>query len=360
MGVITASDLTFNGEEIKAVSEAVFESSFANPEMDAFHQIVTGIVAKKQIAILGRLGGLVGKGSGECNPTAGSNKITNSQKFWDPSPVSDRLTECWTDLQDTFFIWGLKKGIQRADLTSTDFLNFVEERLKEAIEEAIWRIVWFSDVDSATTTDSPAGVITAGTDVAYFNKINGFFKQIFAIVTADASRLTSGLATKNGQASYTLQAFNDTDTTNRVVTKMLQNLRLNSDTRLRNTAGVVILATQSVADQYERELIDSEKAYTTERLENGMSVLKSGGIDVIAVEIWDRIISAYYDNGTVHFRPHRAFLVDPQNMQVGVEGDTDLKELDVFYDKTDKEVHIDFAFLIDAKVVEDYKVQASY
>jgi hypothetical protein len=358
MALIDVTDLTFNGEEIKAVSEAVFESAFSKPELTKFHSVVNGIVAKKQIAILGRLNGLVGKGTGSCDPSSATNAIVNTEKFWNPAVVSDRFESCWTDLKETFFLYGTKKGIEKYDLTGTDFLNFVEELVTDAIQEAIYRIAWFGDTTAENVVDG--GVITNGTDLAYFNKIDGFWKQIFAIVTADATRKTTDLASRNGQASFALQAFTATDTTNKVVSNALQNMRFGADYRLREQAGLVYVVTQSVADQYERELLAYNIAFTTERLENGITLLKSGGIEVYSFNLWDRIIRSYYSNGTVYHLPHRAVLVTPTNLQVGTEEVTAMSGMDVFNDKKSKKNFIDFAFNIDAKVVLDYEIQVAY
>jgi len=360
MALITAADLTFNGEEIKSVSEAVFESGFAKPALEELHTVVTGIVAKKQIAILGRMSGLIGKGTGACNPTADANTFPMSEKFWNPAVSSGRLSECWTSLQETFFIWGLKMGVQKADLTGTDFLNYISEMLVDAIYEAVLRIAWFNDIAAANTNATPAGVITAGIDLGYFNKIDGLWKQVFAVVSADASRKTAGLATKNAGASYALQAFNDTDTTNRVVTKMLQNIRMNADTRLRAKTDSIIVVTQSVADQYERELTATQSVFSIEYLENGIQILKSGGVTIYAFEFWDRMIAAYFDNGTTTYLPHRALFYSKPNVQIGTEDVATLSELDIFYDKKTKENIIDFAFNVDAKLTEGYLVQAAY
>ena len=337
MAIISKSDLTFNGEEIKSLSEAVFESGFAKPAISQFHKVATGIVAKKQIAIMGRLSGKVGKGDGECSPSDGANTVTNTEKFWDPKPISDRLTACWTDLQDTFFIWGLKKGIEKSNLDSTDFLNFIEELLVDAIWEAIYRFAWFGDTDAADVDASPAGVLTSGTDADYFNKIDGFWKQIFAIVGATAARKTTGLASKNGQASYSAQAFDSTDTTNLVVSTTLKNMKYGADSRLRGNANKTYIATQSVVDQLEREYDSLSKVFTLDRLENGMTVFKSSGIEVIAFELWD-----------------------PENLQVGTEDEGSLTEMDVHYDRVTKKNYIDFCFNLDAKIILDKEIQVAY
>lgn len=360
MPVLSPSDLAFNGEEVKDMSEAVHEAVFAKPELGLFHSFVPGIKTKKQIVILGLFNALTGSGSGGCDPVSNPNTITNIEKFWEPKTVSDRITECWKDLLEIFFIWGTQNGIKKPDLTKTDFWQFMTERRSDSLEEEVLRIIWFSDVDAADVDASPPGVLTSGTNTAFFNKIDGYWKQIFAIVAADASRLTAGLGSRNGQATFAAQEFTATDTTNRVVTLTLQNMRFGADTRLRGMDGLQYIVTQSVSDQYERELIDAKLPFTTEAMENGITVLKNGNITVISFDFWDRIIREHFSDGTKFFLPHRALLSVKSNVQIGTEQESNLKEMDSIYDNVTKKNHLDTMYDIDAKIVEDYKIQAAY
>jgi len=94
--------------------------------------------------------------------------------------------------------------------------------------------------------------------------------------------------------------------------------------------------------------------------ENGQVSLTYRGIPVVKIEVWDRTIAAYQDNGTKWNLPHRAVLVTPTNLQVGTEEVTAMSGMDVFNDKKSKKNFIDFAFNIDAKVVLDYEIQVAY
>lgn len=358
MSIFKDTDFTFDREQIKSISEALLETGFSNPALTELHSLMTGIVAKKQLPILGRLEGLIGKGSGGCNPTASDNQFGGTDKTWNPVTISDRLTQCYKDLENTFWAYGLKNGINRADLTATDLANYILEITSEAVLECVFRFAWFGDVDIDNVSNS--GILVNGTDKAYFDKLDGFFKQIAEIITADSTKLTAGLATKNGQATFALQAFNTTDTTNMVVSNTLDNMIYGADLRLRDREDSIFVVTQSVKDQYERELKKATISYTTERLENGISVLKCGSITVYAFNLWDRIIRNYLQDGTKAYNPHRAVLLVPTNMMVGTEDETALTELDIFYDKTTKETHIDFEFLMDAKIGIDYLIQAAY
>lgn len=361
MAIFDPNDLNFNGEEIKSSAEAVFISAFAPNTVSDLLTVVGGIKAKKQIAILGRFNSLLGKGAGECNPEGREVSTPMTQKIWDPATISDRLSYCWTKLQDTFWIWGTKNGIDKADLTATDFLVYIEELLSTELFETWMRIAYFSDKDAELVSDGGviSNSVTAG-GLVFFNRIDGIWKQLFAIATADTSRKTAGLATKNAGASYALQAFNSTDTTNKVVMNLMFNMEVEADSRLTLKEGTRILVTKSVFDQYRRELTFSNIAYTTERLENGMMQINAGGIPVVCVEFWDRMIRTYFDNGTTWHLPHRAILTVPSNIQVGTEEESTLTGYDVFYDKKSKTTFVDFQFDIDAKVIVDHEVQLAY
>lgn len=359
MPILNPADLAFNGEEVRDLQEATYEMVFQKPEFTLFHTFVEGIKAKQQIVILGLLNGLTGKGDGGCDPVANPNSITNTQKFWDPVTISDRITECWKDLQEIFFIYGTQNGIKKQNLTKTDFFNFLMERRADSLIEEVFRHVWFGD----TAADNvPGGVITAGVDLDFFNKIDGYWEQIFVIVGADADRQTLGLDSRNGQATYADQLFTAADTTNRVVTNTLQNMRFGADTRLRKGGAgeLMYVATQSVSDQYERELIAAQAPFSIEYLENGIQIIKSGGIDVVSFEFWDRMIRDNYDNGASYFLPHRAVLLTKANMQIGTEASGTLSEMDVIYDPTTKKNHLDTSYDLDAKIIEDYKIQVAY
>lgn len=359
--VFDPGTITFNGKEVQALAETVFEGFFSKPSLAEFHKIVPGIKARKQVVILGGFTGLFGLGSGECDPTPNDSPFANSEKFWDPAYISDRLEKCWSGdggLQATFFEWGLQNGMSKSDLTSTEFFTFLSMILEDAMAECILRLAYFGDEDAAEVADS--GVITDGTPLAAFNRIDGFWKQIFAIVAADSTRKTAGLATKNAQTTYANQAFNDTDTTNRVVTKLFQNMIFGADYRLRDKANKAFIVTQSVADQYVRELDAASAVFELTTIMDGLSMIKRSGVTIYAVNFLDRIIQAYQNNGTKYNLPHRAILTTTDNLQIGTEEEGNFSEFDSFYDKKSKKSIIDFGFNLDAQVGLDHLIQAAY
>jgi len=346
------ADVTWNGKEVMALSEAVIERAYKKPSLREFHTIIPGIVAKQQVVFLGRLGLVGKKNTGNCAPTANTQEIDLTEKFWMPEYIEDRFQECWTDLQETFFVWGLKEGVNKADLTGTDFWNFLEDLLVDALEECILRLAWFGDTGAANYDDSPAGHITNGVDLDYFTPIDGLWKQIFSAVTATPSR-KSGTITKNSASTYALQAFDDTDTSNKVVSKYFRSLITKADYRLRDQAGIRIYCTQSMFDQYVTELESTGLDPSFEVITEGITVLKRSGVEVVAFNFWDRYIAAYESDGTKSYLPHRALLTIKDQLQIGTEEAKNFSELTAHYDPKDKDMTIDFGFNIDAMLPEE-------
>lgn len=353
------ADITWNGKEVTALSEAVIERVFQKPGLRDFHTIIPGIVAKTQVVFLGRLGLVGKKNTGNCAPAANASEIGVSDKFWLPEYIEDRFQKCWTDLEETFFVWGLGKGIKKAELSGTDFWNFLEEILADAVEECVLRLAWFGDKDAKNYSYSPPGVIKNGIDVDYFNPIDGFWKQIFAAVATNSAR-KAGTITKNSGSTFDLQAFDDNDITNKVVSKYFRLLLTKADYRLRGETGIRIYCTQSMFDQYVAELEASGLTPAFEVITNGITVLKRSGVEIVAINFWDRYINTYESNALKAHLPHRALLTIKENLQIATEEESNFSELTTYYDPKEKDMTIDFGFNEDAMLVEDYMMEVIY
>lgn len=358
-GLFNPADITWNGKEVETLNEIIIEKVFQKPSLTQIHALWTGIKAKQQIGYLSQLG-LVGKKSAGCAPDTSTETVEGSEKFWDPEYIEDRFVQCWKDLIPSFWSWGLKNGVSKGELEQTDFMRFMRDVLSDAMYEAVLRIVWFSDEDAANYNSSPAGFVKNGTNLAFFNPIEGIWKQIFDIVATTSARKTTTLTTKNAQATYADQAFNSTDTTNKIATSTLEALKYEADFRLRGATGLKFYVTQSLADQYAKELRSQNLDMSYERIEGGYDQLYFEGIPVIPLQFWDRIIRQYFDNGTKYYLPHRAILVDTDNIAVGTEEESNLQELKVWHENKDNSLYIDFGFNLDAKVIEDYMIQVAY
>jgi hypothetical protein len=368
-GIFDGSNLTLNREDIKNMSEAIWEAFYLKPSINEFHTIETGIVHNKQIAILGIFEGLTGQLYEECGLTPNTSQVGASEKEWNPKRIGDRFEQCFSDLLDTFWKYSLKPGVKKDDLTATDFARFIEERISDAIAEGVFRHVWFGDTDAANYNSSPAGHILNGTALKWFNVIDGYWKQVYDIVAADSDRKSvyvagdsSSIATKNAQSTYANQRFNATDTTNELITNSLQKIIDDADTRLvSGTETPHFIVTKSVADQYKRERKKAsgiDLAY--ERVEKGIMKLQCDGFDLYVFDFMDRMIKSYENNGTKWYLPHRILFTTKSNLRVGTEEESNLSTLKMFYAEYQNKYVIEYAFNLDAKVILDDQIQVAY
>ncbi len=351
---------------IKSLSEVLMQETYSNPDLASVFQIKKGIKGQTQIGIMSKIQtGLSGYNRTSCDVTADTSTYTGSSKTWVPKFVSSRNSTCWDTFSGTFFQWGFNNGIKREDLTDTDWATFMSEVLPHEIQETIQRVAWFSDTAAVAGTNNN---ISAG-NLKYFTVIDGIWKQLFAIVAADANRLTvnTTVQTRNAAASFAAQAFTSTDVTNKVATALLDSMYYGADLTLRTRpkSELAFYVTQTIADQYEKELkANSAIPLSYTRIETGVDVLMSNGIKVIPINFWDRMIVGYFAKAATNlasYLPHRAILTTAaDNLMIGTEDTTNLYDFDMFYDKATKANIVDYGVFMDAKVGLDLGVQLGY
>ena len=97
-----------------------------------------------------------------------------------------------------------------------------------------------------------------------------------------------------------------------------------------------------------------------ERTEDGKNGLKFRGVELIIRDDWDRNIRAWFDNGTKWVNPHRAILTTKGNIPLGTSDEESMKSVEAFYDKKDRVHYFDVDYMLDVKVLEEYKIVAAY
>lgn len=353
-GIGDLSNLSFNGREVEQLSEGIFERVFQNPQLNEFHEVKTGIKAKQQIGLFGLLGMVGTTGAAACEPTVATNQITPTQKTWDPNQIEVRLTQCIKTLLPSFIEWASKNGVNKPDMIGSAWLMFIEERLVTSMEDALLRHAWFGDTDAAHTDDSPAGLLTPGLSIHFFDAFDGLWKQIFDAVTADSDRLVA--ITENALGTTALQLALGASTAIDTFRSMLNN----ADMRLRNAQEKVFVVSQTLFDNYATYLESQSFDASFLRLESGFEILKYRNIDVIPFDFWDRNIVANENSGTVLYRPHRAILTIPENLQLGVEDESSFSTFEIWYERKEKTNYIDAEFSLDSKMIENYMFQTAY
>lgn len=347
---------TFNAKELDDIKKIINELTFNHPSITDIHDVQEGIKFKEQIVFAATLG-LLGKGLASCTPSE-IEGVVFSEKFWEPKKFDFRITHCQADVdaQDKLFNQWMKMN--------PDFYNIFEGSgasvgaylvglIMDALPEDILIKAWFSDTAAATVADS--GVFKNGTDLDFFNVIDGLWKQILTnIGTSSPYRVP---ISKNSQSSYTAQELASGD-----AIAILKGMYGKADSRLLNSPNREFLVTRTIWDGYlnDLEATQNSGAGNTAINENGQVNLTYRGIPVKMMEIWDTTINEYQNNGTKWNLPHRAVLTIPTNIPLGTPSSGDFGTVDAFYDKRDKKNYADGAYALDAKHLENYLTVVAY
>src|SRR5690606_16462332 len=139
------------------------------------------------IAFLGRID-KVTKADAGCGTGKQTRTIPMSEKFWDPVKLKIWLSFCEDDLENTFYVYLTNNGVDRRDVTTVSqfWTQWVMEVFGDAVNSDALRLAWFADTDIKKVTDG--GVLSNTADVADYNQLDGFWKQIFAAVTAGKTK----------------------------------------------------------------------------------------------------------------------------------------------------------------------------
>ncbi len=344
------SKFTFSDEEVRSVNELVMDALITSPDLNLIHTIFPNIKIDKEVGFIGT-GGLVGKARQGCDPVAQAWNIGSRMLNWTPADWEILIHDCYLDLKTTAAAYALRTGTAQPDFTNTDYMAIVVEVLTIAMKEMLWRIVWFSDTAAADITGG--GVLTDGTDEDYFNLIDGLWKQMTTQVTANAKQKVT--ISENAGNSYANQAL---PTTN--IQAYLKAMVYGAPLELRAMEGKFIACTQSFYDAYEQSLAGTSLESMYMNLTNGQSVVKFNGIPLIPIPAWDRMIATYYDNATTLYKPHRAVLTTKAVLGIGIDSQSELSELDIWYDKDTRKVKMEGMGTIDAKLMNPAYFMLAY
>jgi len=350
---IDFSTLTLNEEEARSLSEVIQEITYARPELSDVHAIQTGVTMDKYIPLLGQFG-LVGKvDPGSCSTNTETSQIPTSEKQWSPKLISYRMAHCQDDLPDLLKFWEKsRKALGTWEDVDNEMLAFITDRVVDANIQAQLRIADFADTSEDVV--GSGGNLTAGTTTAYFTMIDGLWAQIFADQAGDENIYRHEIS-ENGEASKAAQSALASSAALDAFRAMYNNI----DPRAFD-GNLEFQITRSMFNNWQDYLEDKSLNFTLERAEDGSNKWNYRGIPIKVRKDWDRIIQTYFDKGDTYYLPHRAILVDKNNIPVGTSDEESLTSFDAFYDKKDKTHYIDVAFKLDVKILQEELMAVAY
>lgn len=336
------SNLTLNPKENSDLSKAIVEQAFSQPSLEKLHRIMTGVVMKEQIMLVGQLSRVGVKQSGCGMATSGATSAL-TEKFWDPAMFGDRFENCIAEMNSLFkaYFDNITHYEQMYNMDGSDLSKLLMVLLEEAISAAILRVVWFGDTAVAAATSTVAG-LTDAANIKLFNVIDGLWKQIYAGVTA--STITKANLGASGKLS-------------------MKNVYDASDSRLRGNKNAVFMVSRNIFDSYVDQLETASLAFELTTTTDGLQSTKYKGFEVINMEtVWDKDLELFVNNSTDNdpYLPDRIVFTTRDNIPVGTLNESDLTNLESFYDKVSKKNITDFGFTIDAKVIDEKLITVAY
>lgn len=353
---INLSALAFTADQLRQMNELIVTAVLESPDLSLFHTLHQGIKNDREIGIVPGTLGLMGKAAQGCDPVADTTLGASAAvKTWTPKRIEVILDQCATDIAASMAKLARKLGVEVNDLTSTAYFDFLLELLVVDIPKMIHRHVWFGNQAAANVSDSPAGVITDGISVEYFNVINGFFYQLAVIYAADATRKSAIAA--NAQPTRALQFSELAASSGVAAYNALNTVVDDAHPILIGQSDKILIVTNSVAKSAYRYLQSKGIVYDINLQTNGFGLSSWDGIPMYVVPLWDEFIHTYENNGTKLNNPHRIVYTTKSNLNIGMEGTSLFDSLNSFYDMKSRVNRIETSDAFDAKIIDDRLVQ---
>lgn len=351
--IINVENLTLNPEEVKDVSQIMWERVIESPTIADIHDVIEGIKYKTQILFGGSMGDSLRVSVG-CTPNQAEG-LELTEDFWDPVRYDARWEHCQADVDALFKLF---KNYQKMnpdfyDRIGSEEMGILIAKIEQALPMDILTKAWFSDSDAATTADG--GDFKVGTDLTLYNGNDGIWKQVFAKITSEDENYVE--ITANAGATYAAQKITPAD-----AAAVLESMYFAADSRLKDDPDARILVTSSIFDGYLQYLKNTQATGGgfTAILENGQPALSIYGMPVVKMPLWDRKIKALFDNGTVYDKPNRALMTTKYNIPIGTVSSQDFTAIDSFYEKYKKINVLDAVVEFDAKFLQPYLGVAAY
>jgi hypothetical protein len=222
----------------------------------------------------------------------------------------------------------------------------------------IWRAAWFADLNVAAAGAGTPGLVVGGNSV-YYDYFDGLWEQIFDAVTAgDLERYTIALnanVTKAAQLALTDDLAKNT---------YFEEVLKLADPRLKAAENAKFYVSGEIWENYRQSLQSAGENFTIEYTQEGFRELKWNRYPVVNMEtIWDLDgREDFVDNTTnnAYYNPNRILFTVPENIPIGTLNEDDFDELEIWYEKKERENNMAFGFSLDAKLLEEYMAVVAY
>lgn len=360
MAGIDLTGLTLNPIEVDDIKDFIIERVFEHPQIQAIHNIETGVKMQEQIVFAGQFGKTGLKKTTSCDRQTSGAESVLTQKYWLPVGIEDTLIICQAEVNGLFkaYYSKIQKYKDLYDITGTDMEIFYAIMIEESMVRTIWRAAWFGDTAVAAAGAGTVGLVSAA-NVKFYDYLDGLWKQIFAAVTAttvERVTITENAVTASKAAQLALASG--------AAVAYFKSVYEAADVRLRSNPDAKMMVSRELFDNYLDYLEDKGVAYDIDIMQNGLKSLKYRGIDVVNMEtVWGLDSREDFVNNTtdnVYYLPHRIVFTDRFNIPIGTLNENDFSELSQWYNEDERKNKTAYGFTEDAKVLEEYMITVAY
>lgn len=357
--------------------ELIFVTMYNDPDIERVLTAQTGVENGKKLGYIHDMGD-VGKNASGCNPTYDSVNVNGLEKTWDLGPwqIADKI--CYEELENTLAKYGLNTGTDIANLNDTPYMDeILIPLLERAIRDMFWRIVWFGDKNAKNISQS--GLITDDVDLKLFTMADGLWKRLRTIVAGAPGQYTkidANTATEevsNPEYSETNNTVPETISTvtyasqkaalkeDGAAINVIDDMLSECDSRIFDDPDAAIMMTNSMFKALRNDVKRLHNLQLeVEHVTNGIQLSKYDGHPVIVLDIWDRMIKKYENDGVKLNQPHRVLIAAPTNLFAGTSDKNMIADLSVTFDDVTRLNHIFAQSNIGTLVGEDELVHVAY
>lgn len=357
-----------NDLQVTDMKLALFLESYKISNFKEFHTILSGMKKGQQVLFMGDYDEPVGQTRtvGACAMPESIGGISTSGKTWNPTAWGEQFEFCSDDWQNYISQFALAMGINQFDLTNTDIMDMVIERIAKRVQQAHWLKAWFGDTASAAYDGSPDGVLINSKYVPFFSTFDGYFKQMEDYVATDATTAKQLVSIAgNNKVTYDTYAkqlawATTASTTHTGFNKaydVAHSIAFDTPSFIRKNAGKIALCTRMFYDALMQNFIGKGLESMYVNLTEGIEGLKVLGYTYVPMDDWDEIITNYEHDGTKYNNPFRVVVTPKENLQYATTGNGEIgiKDASTFYVQKDHKTYLEFLDETDAKVVMNNK-----
>jgi hypothetical protein len=218
------------------------------------------------------------------------------------------------------------------------------------------RLAWFGDKDAKATASG--GILLNAADAPYFTVTDGFWKRIYDVVATDSSRRT----TIDANAQTTKAAQKTAFMASGYATKIMDNIIMDADPLLRNASNQVIFITQNFADALQIDIRNNNKGSELQwqSIFSGIQETQFNGKRLIVMPTWDENIQSFEGTAEKFNQPYRAIYTTTDNLCVGLESESELQDLQVWFDQTQQMNYLLAKDKLGTLIAEERMIQAAY